>query len=225
MAASRSRCYAAAAMRTRRGAIGTAIAGLPIVTLLTLPVPASAHALHGDVDAPLPLAAYLVGAAIAVGLSFVFVAISDGRPAPERPPGRLRTVPRWARLGLRAVGLAAWTWVVLQTIAGGDSDAEVASLILWVFGWVGLALVSALLGPAWSWLDPFSTLHDLVSWLGRRLGLGTSAPDGDAAWVGEPTARAWPARLAAWPAAFLLAVFVWLELAAKVGAGVRSASC
>ena len=194
-------------MRTRRGAIGTAIAGLPIVTLLALPVPASAHALHGDVDAPLPLAAYLVGAALAVGLSFVFVAISDGRPVPERPPGRLRTVPRWARLGLRAVGLAAWTWVVLQTIAGGDSDAEVASLILWVFGWVGLALVSALLGPAWSWLDPFSTLHDLVSWLGRRLGLGS------------PAARAWPARLAVWPAALLLAVFVWLELAAKVGAG------
>ena len=81
-------------MRTRRGAIGTAVAGLPIATLLTLPVPASAHALHGDVDAPLPLAAYLVGAAIAVGLSFVFVAISDGSPAPERPPGRLRTVPR-----------------------------------------------------------------------------------------------------------------------------------
>jgi hypothetical protein len=67
--------------------------------------------------------------------------------------------------------------------------------------------VSALVGPAWSWLDPFSTLHDLVSGLGRRLGLGS------------PTARPWPARLAAWPAAFLLAVFVWLELAAKVGAG------
>ena len=206
-------------MRTRRGAIGTAVAGLPIATLLTLPVPASAHALHGDVDAPLPLAAYLVGAAIAVGLSFVFVAISDGSPAPERPPGRLRTVPRWARLGLRAVGLAAWSWVVLQTLTGGDSDAEVASIVLWVFGWVGLAVVSALLGPAWSWLDPFSTLRDLVSWLGRRLGLGTSGRDADAARAGEPKTMAWPARVAAWPAAFLLAVFVWLELAAKVGAG------
>ena len=50
--------------------------------------------------------------------------------------------------------LAAWSWVVLQAIAGGDSDAEVASLILWVFGWVGLALVSALLGPAWTLAGP-----------------------------------------------------------------------
>ena len=32
------------------------------------------------------------------------------------------------------------------------SDAAVASTILWVYGWIGLALVSALLGPAWAWL-------------------------------------------------------------------------
>ena len=179
-------------MRTRRGALGAAVVvGLPLAQLLMRPATTSAHALHGDVDAPLPLEAYLVGAAIAVGLSFAFVAISDGTPAPERPPGRLRTLPRWTRLGLRAVGLAAWTWVVLQAIAGGDSDAEVASLILWVFGWVGLALVSALLGPAWSWLDPFSTLHDLGSWLGRRLGL--RAPDRR---LGLRSRREWHGHLA-----------------------------
>jgi hypothetical protein len=186
---------------------------LPLAGLLLLPAAANAHALHGDVDAPLPLAAYLFGAAIAVGLSFVFVAISDGSPPPERPPGRLRTLPTWARLGVGALGLLAWTWVVLQTVAGGNSDAEVASLILWVFGWVGLALVSALLGPAWSWLDPFSTLHDVGAWLVRRLRPFRSAGSGGAA----RAARL--ARLAAWPAALLLAFFVWLELAARVSAG------
>jgi hypothetical protein len=204
-------------MRTRRAALGAAaVVGLPLAQLLMRPATTAAHALHGDVDAPLPLEAYLVGAAIAVGLSFAFVAISDGSPAPERPPGRLRTLPRWAPLGLRAVGLAAWTWVVLQAIAGGDSDAEVASLILWVFGWVGLALVSALLGPAWSWLDPFSTLHDLGAWLGRRLGL--RAP-GRRLGLRSPARVAWPPRLAAWPAAGLLVCFVWLELVAKVSGG------
>ena len=189
-------------MRTRRGALGAAAAvGLPLAQLIMRPATTSAHALHGDVDAPLPLEAYLVGAALAVGLSFAFAAISDGSPAPERPPGRLRTLPRWTRLGLRGVGLAAWTWVVLQAIAGGDSDAEVPSLILWVFGWVGLALVSALLGPAWSWLDPFSTLHDLGSWLGRRL-RRACAPGSAPAGASSLASRAWrPGRpRASWSA-------------------------
>ena len=153
-------------------------------------------------DAPLPLEAYLVGAAIAVGLSFAFVAISDGRRRSRAAPWAAAHAAPLARLGLRAVGLAAWTWVVLQAIAGGDSDAEVASLILWVFGWVGLALVSALLGPAWSWLDPFSTLHDLGSWLGRRLGLrAPSAPRAPAGASGMAAARWRPGRpSASWSA-------------------------
>ena len=65
------------------------------------------------------------------------------RPRSGRPDGCARCPARRA-WPCGHVGLAAWTWVVLQAIAGGQSDAEVASLILWVFGWVGLALVSAL---------------------------------------------------------------------------------
>jgi hypothetical protein len=96
---------------------------------------------------------------------------------------------------------------VAQTVAGGTSDAEVGSLLLWVFGWVGLALVSALLGPAWAWLDPFSTLYDLLAAIFRplRLRLPGRAP--------------WHRHARAWPAAVLLAFFVWLELVAKVGDG------
>ena len=45
------------------------------VLLLLAAAPASAHALHGNVDAPLPFVAYLAGAAVAVALSFVFAAL------------------------------------------------------------------------------------------------------------------------------------------------------
>ena len=182
-------------------------AGLAVVLIMSVAAPVSAHALHGDVDAPLPFAFYIIGAAIAVALSFVFVAISDGTPLEEPDPGRLRTLPRAVRLLLRAIGLAAWTWVVLQTIAGGDSDAEVASVLLWVYGWIGLALVSSLLGPVWSWLDPFSTLHDIGAALIRPLGLHL------------PGRAPWHRRTDAWPAATLMGFFVWLELAARVGSG------
>lgn len=176
-------------------------------TLLFVSAPVQAHALHGNVDAPLPFAAYLIGAAAAVAMSFAFVAISDGRPLPEPEPARVRTLWPPVRWLLRLVGLAAWTWIVLQTIAGGTSDAEVASLLLWVFGWVGLAIVSALLGPVWSWLDPFSTLYDILAAIVRPTGirLAGHAP--------------WHRRTGAWPAVVLMTVFVWLELVGRVGGG------
>ena len=106
--------------------------------------------------------------------------------ARARPhPHRVAPV-RWL---LRLVGLAAWAWVVLQTIAGGSSDAEVASLLLWVFGWVGLALVSALLGPAVGLARPLqhastTSLAAIVRPIGLRL----------------PGRAPWHRRTGAWPA-------------------------
>ena len=176
------------------------MAGSVAVLMLLAATPASAHTLHGDVDAPLPFAAYLAGAAVAVALSFVFVAFGDDRPAPEPEPGRVRTLWRPVRWLLRTVGLVAWLWVVAQTIAGGTSDAEVGSLILWIFGWIGLALVSALLGPAWAWLDPFTTLYDVIAAILRPPGLHL------------PGRAPWNRYTQAWPAVVFLLVFVWLEL-------------
>jgi hypothetical protein len=81
----------------------------------------------------------------------------------------------------------------------------VAGLFLWVYGWVGIAIVSALLAPVWEWVDPFATLYDLLAWAARRLGLhGWSA--------GEL-----PGGLHLWPAVAGLAFFIWLELVAVAG--------
>jgi hypothetical protein len=181
--------------------------GLAALLSSSIAAPVSAHALHGNVDAPLPLAAYLLGAAVAVALSFVFVAISDGSPTPESEPGRIRVIWRPVRWLLRLVGLTAWAWIMLQTLAGGSSDAEVASLLLWVYGWIGLALVSALLGPAWAWLDPFSTLYDLIAAVFRPTGLHM------------PGRAPWHQRTQAWPAVIGLGFFVWLELVLRIGGG------
>jgi len=183
------------------------VAGSAALLALLIVAPASAHTLQGNVDAPLPFAAYLLGAAVVVALSFVFATISDGTPVPEPKPGRVRTVWRPVRWLFRLVGLAGWVWVVLQAIAGGSSDAEVASLLLWVFGWVGLALVSALLGPAWAWLDPFSTLHDILAAAFRPTGIRL------------PGRAPWRDRITTWPAVVFMVFFVWLELAARVGGG------
>jgi hypothetical protein len=161
--------------------------------------PVMAHSLVGRYESPLPLGVYVAGAAIAVGLSFAFILLRD-RPTPVPPLGASRRVPAWLRLGLRGLGLVAWVWILAQAVTGGGGDADVASLFLWVYGWVGLAMISAFLGPAWEWLDPFTTLHDLGAAGLRRLGVS--------GW----RAAAYPERFGVWPAVAGFAFFVWLEL-------------
>lgn len=172
--------------------------------LLGLPAIVQAHSISGRIDSPLPFAAYVVGAAIAVAASFLIVVVGDPAPPSDGPAPPPRVVPRWLRRTLKGVGLAAWAWIVLQAVAGGTSDADVAFLFLWVYGWVGLPLLSAFVGPVWSWLDPFTTLHDILAWTGRRLGVGGVTP------------QPWLARLGIWPAVAGFAFFIWLELVALV---------
>jgi len=174
-----------------------------------MPSTVLAHQLTERYQAPLPLIVYVVGAGLAVAMSFVFVLLRSAPPTAERPleDAPARFVPRWLRLLLQAIGLLAWIWIVAQTLFGGSGEGDVASLFLWVYGWVGVALVSALIGPAWAWLDPFSTLHSMLGWLGARLGLSG----------GEPVD--YPAHLGRWPAAIGFAALVWIELVAHIEGG------
>ena len=165
---------------------------------LALPLPVAAHGLVGRVASPLPLVVYLTGAAMAVGLSFAFVLLRDVRAT--EPDTRPATAPLWLVRLVRAVGLVAWLWIAAQTLVGGSSDASVASLFLWVYGWVATALVSAFIGPIWTWLDPFTTLFDLGAAVLRRLGI--------APWPAAP----FPVWARGWPAVVGLAFVVWLEL-------------
>jgi hypothetical protein len=175
--------------------------------LLAWPGVALAHQLNEKYQAPLPLAIYVGGAAFAVAMSFVFVILRNA-PAPRvEAKGMPRTLPRWSRLTLNAIGLIGWLWIVAQTFFGGAGDGDVASLFLWVYGWVALALISALLGPVWSWIDPFSTIHALLAGLARRAGIS-----------GGESAE-YPERLGKWPAVIGLAVIVWLELVGRVEGG------
>jgi hypothetical protein len=178
---------------------GTAIVGLAV------PAAVLGHTLNATYASRLPLAVYLAGAATTVALSFAFVLLRDVRA--ERPdmtgPSGLPPAP--IRLGLRAAGVVGWAWIVVQGIAGGSSSAEVASLFLWVYGWVGVALLSAFVGPVWHYLDPFSTLHDLGAWVLRRLGV--------ASWEVADL----PERVRTWPAVAAFVGVVWLELVLQPG--------
>jgi hypothetical protein len=188
----------------RRSVVIAAIGAL----VLAGPASVLAHTLNNTYQSRLPLIVYLAGAAIAVGLSFAFLLVADVRADPPViGEGREPRAP--IRYGLRAIGLIAWVWVVAQGIAGGTSAADVTTLFLWVYGWVGIAFLSAFVGPVWHWLDPFTTIHDLGAALLRRLGV-----------QGWDVAE-YPAVLGRWPAIVGFVFFVWMELVGN-GAGPRS---
>jgi hypothetical protein len=182
----------------------------PVVGFLLVAGPATAlaHSLSNTYQSRLPLIVYLAGAAIAVGLSFAFLLIADVRADPpvtttgRVPPAALRYL-------LQALGLLGWIWIVAQGIAGGNGTGDVTTLFLWVYGWVGLAMLSAFVGPVWHWLDPFTTLHDIGAAVIRRAGVtGWAIAD-------------YPRALGRWPAVIGLLFFVWLELVGN-GGGPRS---
>jgi hypothetical protein len=178
------------------------------IASLAAPGAVAAHQLNPSYTSRLPLAVYLAGAAATVALSFIFVLVRDVRA--ERPDlsttGRLPPAP--LRLVLRAIGVIGWTWIIAQGIAGGASSADVASLFLWVYGWVGLAMVSAFIGPAWHFIDPFSTLYDVGAWIVRRLGV--------APWE----VADYPERVGRWPAVVGFLGVIWLELVLVPGPAV-----
>jgi hypothetical protein len=187
--------------RARVGAAVSVAIGLG----LAVPAGVAAHTLNATYESRLPLAVYLVGAATTVALSFVFVITRDVRAAPPAVGALENLPPAIVRRGLQAIGLVGWAWIVAQGIAGGSSDGDVATLFLWVYGWVGLAILSAVVGPVWHFLDPFSTLHDLGAALLRRLGVDGWDP------------ADYPASLGRWPATIGFGAFVWLELVLFAG--------
>jgi hypothetical protein len=192
--------------RPRRSVVG--VAALALLGLAVLPGVASAHVLGGRVSSSLSLAAYMVITALCVAFAYVAVGLVGPDTEQDLRSSMDRTVPYPVRLLLRLIGLIAWTWIVVQAVAGGaNGDADVASLLLWTYGWVGLPVLCALLGPAWAWLDPFSTLFDLCAWALRHLPIGRVA------------AQPYPAQLGAWPAVALMAALVWLELVDHLVAG------
>lgn len=182
-------------------------AAIAATAMAALAAPASvlAHSLSPTYTSRLPLAVYLAGAAATVALSFVFVLLRDVRADRPDTTSHRHVPPTPIRFGLRAIGLITWLWIIAQGIIGGSSAAEISTLFLWAFGWVGVAALSAIVGPIWHFLDPFSTIHDLGAWVIRRLGI-------------QPWDLAeYPAALGRWPAAIGFAVVVWLELVLRAG--------
>ena len=99
-----------------------------------------AHSITGRFPSPLPLGAYLAGAAVAVALSSASSSRASRSPFARASTGRAGY--RRLRAFLRVIGLIGLVAVLLETVLVAEpGDADVGSLFLWVYGWVGVAVL------------------------------------------------------------------------------------
>jgi hypothetical protein len=200
--------------RGARGLVAvTAAAGL--LAALLFPEVASAHALVGRKDLPVPAWLFAWGASLVLIISFALLSVAWTK-------ARLQTeewapVAPWiSRTVLNPVvevicGLIGVGLFVLVLYAGfrGIEDPTQNFSIIFIFYtfWLGMVLVSVLFGDVFRAFNPWRALGRLVSG-GFRLVAGQSAP----------APFTYPDRLGRWPAVLGVLLFVWIELIAGGGA-------
>jgi hypothetical protein len=137
-------------------------------------------------DLPLPLTTFMWAGAAIVGISFVmmtlFASHRSGPSAlqyPRRELTFLRWVPRarWLRAVAGTLGVLAFLAVVVTGLFGPTQpDKNLAEYLTWVYFWAGLAVLTGIVGPLWTVLNPFRALDGLL----RRLtGAAADAPAED----------------------------------------------
>jgi hypothetical protein len=164
-----------------------------------------AHAAPISYKFPLPIWLYVVAGGAAVLLSAPAAALAvDSGPVRERRYADLYPVVRRIRLGPILTTLG--TLVILIAFAGGlfsttEQSTEFfenpMTLLTWVDFWVGLGIVSWLVGNVWERISP---LNVAARALDRLLAESNVQPLPYAARVGQ------------WPAVALLLVWSWMEL-------------
>ncbi len=164
------------------------------------------HGLGGAQDLPISRELAILGAAAAVAVSFVVLALAwrrprydattSGRPAPAWLAAFVDSV--WWRGLLRLVGLVALLYLIVVAVFGKDLLINPIFGIFYVWIWVGVPVASLLFGRVWKAISPF-----------RLISAGIASVSG-----GEPDEGvfAYPERLGMWPAALGLFAFVWMEL-------------
>ena len=170
-----------------------------------------AHGVGSREDLPIPLSYAVVGAAVAVVVSFLALGLlwREPRLDPARagralPTGLTRVLDGPpVRAVLRLLGVLVAAYVAVAALFGRDDALNPAPGAVYVLLWIGVPLLSMLIGPVWRLVNPLRSLH----WALSRL-VGTRPEDGLA-----PL----PTRLGYWPGALSLLAFVWLELVAPEG--------
>jgi hypothetical protein len=144
--------------------------GAGVVLSVLAARPALAHGLGGRVDLPVPRWLFVFGAATALVVSFVALSALWTTPrfeGAEPPEGRWNALQRlltsrpleWT---VRVLSLAAFVVVTGAAALPREPTDTIGPVVVFIWFWVGLTFVSALVGDWWATLSPFDTIGRLL---------------------------------------------------------------
>jgi len=164
----------------------------------------SLHGIGGAKDLPISPELAIAGAVAALTVSFTVLALAWRKPRyDEVERGRLTgiraplEVPAVVAV-LRVFGVVVFLYAAVAGVLGKDLLTNPIFGMFYVWWWVGLPLLSVLLGPVWRAISPARTINLVFA--------KVSGGDQDRGLFD------YPARLGYWPAALGLFAFVWMEL-------------
>ena len=169
-----------------------------------------AHGIGVVRDLPIPAGYFFVGAVVVLGVSFAALFFLWRRPLLEAHSGG-RVLPSV----VSAVLLSQAVRIVLGAFSAGflvltlaaalfGTTVELlnfAPIFVYVVFWVGLPLLSIVVGNVWSVLSPWRAIADAAVWIYERGGREA-----------QPVLE-WTGRMGRYPAVVALFAFVTLELA------------
>ena len=171
--------------------------------------PILAHGVVGPNTLPIPRWAAVWCAVAALAITFLLLYVLWPFPRLARASvGKVlaaltRPVHDVLVVVLRAVGLVAFAMTMFALWFGSLNSAQnIAPTLIYVTFWVGVPLVSLLVGDLWQALNPFDTLAAIAVFARRRV--WGRAPD--------PLADDGTIATSYWPAVAGLLAFQWLNL-------------
>jgi len=173
--------------------------------------PAYAHGFGERTELPVPLGFFLIGAGLAVALSFVFISVLV-KIGGEASYWRFNLIgSRWSRAVLTSpvallpvkVFSVFLLGLVIATGFGGEPSPllNFSPTFVWIVWWVGMAIGVALIGNLWALTNPWKILFGWAEGLYRLIRPGQDLSLG----------REYPAKYGIWPALVLFGVFTWIQ--------------
>ncbi|HXG75654.1 MAG TPA: hypothetical protein VNJ53_03700 [Gaiellaceae bacterium] len=168
-----------------------------------------AHGIGGVRDLPVPESFFFTTAAVVLVVSFVLLGALWRRPVlARRSAGRASAAlgavagSRSLRALVQALSVGLFALTLAAAFFGTTTELlNFAPTFVYVAFWLGVPLLSVLLGDVWRVLSPWRALADAAVWALERGGREA-----------RPLLE-WPVRLGRYPAAVALFAFVALELA------------
>lgn len=151
----------------------------------------------GRTDLPVPLSFFVVGAGLAIVISFVALSSAWLEPRLQGDYERRVLPTRRGKLTSRLLAVAGATGTALVLLNGpldgNSTNRSIAAVLVWIGFWLVIPFASALVGGLWKWISPYRRIvHSVARHTPERPDILN--------------------RLGVWPATAAFVSFTWLEL-------------